>query len=210
MANFILTQDQLAQMIPGNQHVSYWYDALSACLPDYDINSVPRVAAFIAQCAHESANFTAIVENLNYRAESLMKTWPKHFPNMDIANQYAHKQQAIANKVYAGRMGNGDEASGDGYKYCGRGLIQITGKANYQIFADSISTPVETIPDFLTTFEGAVQGSAWFWESHDLNTLADNRDIQHMTKIINGGLLGIDDRMARYNNALQILGDQNV
>ena len=210
MSDFILTQDQLAQMIPGNQHVSYWYDALSRCLPDYDITSQARLAAFIAQCAHESGNFISIVENLNYRAESLMKTWPSHFPNMDIANQYAHNQQAIANKVYANRMGNGDEASGDGYKYCGRGLIQITGKSNYQQFADSISTPLDQIPDFLVTFEGAVQGSAWFWELHDLNTLADAGNIRHITYIINGGYTGYDDRVARYNRALQILGVNNV
>jgi putative chitinase len=210
MADFILTQDQLAKMIPGNQHVSYWYDALSACLPDYDINSVQRMAAFIAQCAHESANFTTVVENLNYKAETLMKTWPSRFPNMDIANQYAHNQQAIANKAYASRMGNGDENSGDGYRYCGRGLIQITGKENYQKFADSISTPVEQITDFIVTFEGAVQSAAWFWESRDLNNLADIGDIDTMTKKINGGTLGIDDRKARYSRALQIFGDQNV
>jgi putative chitinase len=210
MSDFILTQDQLAQLLPGNKHISYWYDALSVCLPDYDINSPPRLAAFIAQCAHESGNFITIIENLNYRAESLMLTWPSHFPTMDIANQYAHNQQAIANRVYANRMGNGDEASGDGYRYCGRGLIQITGKSNYQQFADGISTPLDQIPDFLVTFEGAVQGSAWFWEFHDLNTLADSGDIRHMTHIINGGYNGYDDRLNRYNNALQIMGVNNV
>ena len=205
-----MTQEQLSQIIPNNPHASYWYDALSACLPDYDINSVPRIAAFIAQCAHESANFTTVIENLNYKAESLMRTWPNRFPTIDIANQYAHNQQAIANKVYADRMGNGDESSGDGYKYCGRGLIQLTGKENYKLFADSISTPLEKIPDFLVTFEGATQGSAWFWEYNDLNTLADAGDIRGMTKKINGELLGIDDRISKYNMALQILNSENV
>jgi putative chitinase len=135
-----------------------------------------------------------------------MKVWPRYFPNMEIANQYAHKQEAIANRAYGGRMGNGPEASGDGFKYCGRGLIQLTGKDNYTSFAESIETPVEEIPEFLGTFEGAVQSACWFWENNNLNQFADSGDMLTLTKRINGGTLGLDERVAHYNHAMHILG----
>ena len=206
MTGFILTEDQLADLIPGNPYVSHWYEALEQCLPDYDINTPQRVAAFLAQCAHESGGFRALKENLNYRAVTLRKVFPKYFPNDQIAAQYAGKQEMIANKVYANRMGNGDESSGDGFRYCGRGLIQLTGKNNYQLFAESIETPVEDIPAYLATFEGAVQSACWFWESNNLNQLADTGDILTMTKRINGGTIGLEDRINHYNHALHILG----
>jgi putative chitinase len=206
MSDFILNKNQLAQMIPGNPYMDHWYDALSQALPDYDITTPKRIAAFIAQCAHESGNFKFLKENLNYQAASLMKVWPHYFPTMEIANQYAHNQDRIANRAYANRMGNGDELSGDGSKYRGRGLIQLTGKNNYQSFADSIQTPVEQVPEYLATFEGAVQSACWFWENNNLNQWADNGDILTITKKINGGILGLDDRIARYQRALQILG----
>jgi len=206
MSDFILNKDQLAQMIPGNPYVDHWYDALSQALPDYDIDTPQRISAFIAQCAHESGNFRFLKENLNYKAESLMRVWPHYFPTMEVAKQYAHNQEKIANRAYANRMGNGDEASGDGFRYCGRGLIQLTGKNNYQSFADSIQTPVEQITEYLATFEGAVQSACWFWESNNLNNYADNGDIVTITKKINGGTLGLDDRTARYQRALKILG----
>jgi putative chitinase len=202
-----ITKEQLEQLIPGNPYIDHWYDALSKLLPDYEINTPNRIAAFIAQCAHESANFTALHENLNYRAETLCKVWPRLFPNMDVANQYAHNAEAIANRAYGGRMGNGDETTGDGYRYCGRGLIQLTGKDNYQSFADSLQMSVEDVPAFLQTFEGAIQSACWFWESNNLNQFADSGDITTMTKRINGGTLGLEDRMNHYNKALQILGN---
>jgi len=206
MADFILSQDQLAQIIPGNPYVDHWYTALSQALPDYDINTPQRVAAFLAQCGHESGGFTAIKENLNYKAESLVRVWPKYFPNMDIANQYAHNQEKIANRAYANRMGNGPEESGDGYRFCGRGLIQLTGRSNYQAFADSIETDINDLPEYLATFEGCVQSACWFWEANNLNQYADNFDLVTMTKKINGGTLGLDDRTERYKKALQIMG----
>jgi putative chitinase len=206
MADFILSQDQLAQIIPGNPYVDHWYTALSQALPDYDINTPQRVAAFLAQCGHESGGFTAIKENLNYKAESLVRVWPKYFPNMDVANQYAHNQEKIANRAYANRMGNGPEESGDGYRFCGRGLIQLTGRSNYQAFADSIETDINDLPEYLATFEGCVQSACWFWEANNLNQYADNFDLVTMTKKINGGTLGLDDRTARYKKALQIMG----
>lgn len=205
MADLILTQDQLAQLIPGNPYVDHWHHALSEALPDYDINTPPRIAAFVAQCAHESGNFTAIKENLNYRAETLSKVWPRLFP-ADVAAQYAHNQEAIANRAYANRMGNGDESSGDGFRFCGRGLIQLTGKSNYQAFADSVQMDINDVPEYLATFEGAVQSACWFWENNNLNSWADQGDIEKITRIINGGTLGLEDRTARYQHALQVMG----
>jgi putative chitinase len=117
-----------------------------------------------------------------------------------------NKQEAIASRVYANRMGNGPEESGDGYRYCGRGLIQLTGKQNYQAFADSIETPVEELPEYLSTFEGAVQSACWFWETNNLNQYADSGDILTMTKRINGGTIGLDDRIKHYQHALQVFG----
>jgi len=206
MSDFILSRDQLAQLIPGNPYVDYWYSAMDRCLPDYDINTPQRVAMFVAQCAHESGNFRVLKENLNYRAESLTKVWPRYFPNLDIARQYAHKQEAIANRAYANRMGNGPEESGDGWRYCGRGLIQLTGKDNYTRFAMSIETPVEEIPAYLGTFEGAVQSACWFWETNNLNQWCDQGDVMTVTKRINGGTLGLADRQKHYQHALHVLG----
>ena len=209
MSNFILTRDQLAQLLLGNPYLDHWYHALEQALPDYDINTPQRVAAFIAQCAHESGGFRALKENLNYKAVTLRKIFPKYFPDDATANHYAslpNKQEAIANRVYGGRMGNGPEASGDGFRYCGRGLIQLTGKQNYQNFADSIETPVEDIPEFLATFEGAVQSACWFWEANNLNQWADKGDILTLTKRINGGTIGLEDRIKHYEHALHVLG----
>jgi putative chitinase len=206
MSDFILSKSQLAQLIPGNPYIDYWYHALEQALPDYDINTPQRVAAFVAQCAHESGGFKFLKENLNYKAESLMRVWPRYFPNIDIARQYAGKQEMIANRAYGGRMGNGPEETGDGWKFCGRGLIQLTGRSNYQAFADSIETDIEDIPAFLATFEGAVQSACWFWENNNLNQWADAGDILTLTKRINGGTLGLEDRKKHYNHALHVLG----
>jgi putative chitinase len=203
---FILTKQQLAQLLPGNPYIDNWYHALEQCLPEYDINTPRRVAAFIAQCAHESGNFKFLKENLNYKAASLMKVWPRYFPTMEIAQQYAGKQEMIANRAYGGRMGNGPEATGDGWRFCGRGLIQLTGRNNYQAFADSIETNINDIPAYLQTFEGAVQSACWFWENNNLNQWADSGDILTLTKRINGGTLGLADRQKHYQHALHVLG----
>ena len=204
-----ITREQLAQMIPKNQYVSHWHEALSAILPEYEINTVQRIAAFVAQCAHESGEFNALKENLNYKAASLRKIFPKYFPDDAIANRYAsmpNKQEAIANRIYASRMGNGDEASGDGFRYCGRGLIQLTGKENYSWFAASLEMPVEDVSEYLGTFEGAVQSACWFWESNNLNQWADKGDILTLTKRINGGTIGLEDRIKHYEHACHVLG----
>ncbi len=206
---FEFTKEQLGQMIPGNQYLDHWYDALCEILPDYEINTPQRVAAFVAQCAHESGGFKVLKENLNYKAPSLRKIFPKYFPDDATATRYAsmaNKQEAIANKIYANRMGNGDEASGDGFRYCGRGLIQLTGKENYTWFAASLDIPVEEASEYLQTFEGAVQSACWFWETNNLNQWADKGDILTLTKRINGGTIGLEDRIKHYNHALHVLG----
>lgn len=200
-----LTLDQLKQLLPKNPYVDNWHQALSQLLPDYDIDTPERIAAFIAQCSHESGGFTALKENLNYRAVTLRKIFPKYFPTDDLANAFAGKPEMIANRVYANRMGNGDEASGDGFRYCGRGLIQLTGKSNYQAFADSLEMNVEDVPDYLSTFEGAAQSACWFWENNNLNQWADKGDILTLTKRINGGTIGLEDRIKHYEHAMHIL-----
>jgi putative chitinase len=204
-----ISKEQLQQILPNNPYLDQWCEALNKILPDYDIDTPQRCAAFIAQCAHESGGFTALHENLNYRAVTLRKIFPKYFPTDEIATQYVsqpNKQELIANRIYANRMGNGDEASGDGYRYCGRGLIQLTGKQNYQNFADSIEISVEEVPEFLETFEGAVQSACWFWEANNLNQWADKGDILTLTKRINGGTIGLADREKHYHHALHIFG----
>ena len=206
-----LTLDQLKQLLPKNPYVDHWHRVLAQLLPDYEINTPQRIAAFLAQCAHESGEFTALKENLNYRAPTLRKVFPKYFPTDEIANQYANlpnKQEAIANRVYANRMGNGDEASGDGFRYCGRGLIQLTGKDNYSWFAASLGISPDEASEYLQTFEGAAQSACWFWENNNLNQFADSGDFVTMTKRINGGTIGLDDRIAHYKHALQVFGVQ--
>lgn len=204
-----LTLQQLQQIIPKNKYVSYWHHALEQLLPDYEINTPQRMAAFLAQCAHESGGFTAIKENLNYKWQTLRKIFPKYFPNDEIAQRYAslpNKQEAIANLVYANRMGNGPENSGDGYRYCGRGLIQLTGKDNYSWFAASLEITPEEASQYMETFEGAAQSACWFWETNKLNQWADTGDIITLTKRINGGTIGLEDRKHHYEHALHIFG----
>jgi putative chitinase len=201
-----ITQEQLGACIGNNPYLDHWTDALNKILPDYGIDTPQRVAAFVAQAAHESGNFTALHENLNYRAVTLRKVFPKYFPTDEMAAQYAQQPERIANRVYANRMGNGPEESGDGFRYCGRGLIQLTGQQNYQNFADSIETPLDQIPDFLQTFEGAVQSACWFWENNNLNQYADTDDILTMTKRINGGTIGLEDRKQHYEHAKHVFG----
>ena len=200
-----ITEEDLKELIPKNKYVSQWARVLNLLLPDYEINNPKRIAAFLAQCIHESGGFVFLRENLNYRAESLMKVWPRHFPNLEIAKIYQRNPEKIANKAYANRIGNGDEKSGDGWRFSGRGLIQLTGKTNYQNFADSIETSLEEIPEYLETFEGAVQSACWFWETNNLNPLADKGDIVALTKRINGGTIGLEDRIKHYNHALEVL-----
>ena len=201
----ILSLQQLKQMVK-NPHIDHWHEALDQLLDDYDIDTPLRVAHFVAQCAHESGNFVFIKENLNYKAASLQKIFSKYFPTAELAAQYDNQPERIANRIYANRMGNGPETSGDGYKYCGRGLIQLTGKDNYTFFAGSLNIPVEEASDYLATFEGAAQSACWFWEQNNLNRFADANDVKGLTKAINGGYIGLEDRISHTEHALHVLG----
>lgn len=203
---FEFKKEHLSEIIGKNPYLDYWYDAICEILPVYEINTPERVAAWLAQCAHESGNFRFLKENLNYRAESLLKTFSKYFKTLEEAKQYERQPEKIANRVYANRMGNGDESTGDGFRYLGRGLIQLTGKNNYTFFAASIDTPLEQIPEYLQTFEGAVQSACWFWEQNNLNQWADKKDILTLTKRINGGTIGLEDRKKHYEHALHMFG----
>ena len=205
MSNSILELNQLKQMVK-NPHIDHWHEAIDQLLPEYDITTPARVAAFIAQCAHESGNFVFIKENLNYKAASLRKIFGKYFPDDATAAAYANRPEKIANRVYANRMGNGDEASGDGYRFCGRGLIQLTGRDNYTFFAGSLGIPVEEASEYLATFEGAAQSACWFWETNNLNRFADSGDIKGLTRAINGGYIGLEDRISHYEHALHVMG----
>lgn len=207
--NFEFSVDSLKEIIGNNAYAEQWHEAITNVCPEYEIDTPSRLAAFLAQCAHESGNFKFLKENLNYRATSLRKVFPKYFSDDAIAEHYASqpdKQAAIANRIYANRMGNGDEASGDGYRYCGRGLIQLTGKNNYTLFAASIGIEVEEASEYLGTFEGAVQSACWFWDQNNLNNEADAGDIKRMTRKINGGYIGLEDRIKHYEHALHIFG----
>ena len=201
----ILTLSQLKQMVK-NPYIDQWYDALDQLLDEYEINTPLRVAHFVAQCAHESGNFVFIKENLNYRAASLQKTFAKYFPTAELAAQYEKRPEKIANRVYANRMGNGDEASGDGWLYCGRGLIKLTGKDNYTFFAGSLGITTQEASEYLQTFEGAAQSACWYWEQNNLNKFADANDVKGLTRAINGGYIGLEDRQSHTEHALHVLG----
>lgn len=189
---------------PGNKEPEAWAQALEVILPKYGITGRLRVAAFLAQTGHESEGFTAVRENLNYSAAALTATWPKRFP-ADVAAQYARQPERIANRAYADRLGNGPEESGDGWRYRGRGPIQATGKAHYQDFAKRTGRTLEDAAAYLETKEGGLEFACMFWQDNGLNALADAGDIVTMTKRINGGTNGLEDRKARYARLLGVL-----
>ena len=200
-----ITADQLRQLFPNNKYL----DDLAECLNDsfdkYEINTVNRAAGFLAQCGHESNGFTVLKENLNYKAEALNKIFHKYFPTVESAQAYADNPEKIANKIYANRMGNGDEASGDGYKFRGRGAIQLTGRDNYTRFGATLGLDPDSCVADMETLDGGVESAMWFWKNNGLNAICDADDIVHMTKKVNGGTIGLAERTALYNKAKGIL-----
>lgn len=173
----------------------------------YDIfENKNRTAAFIAQLAHESGCFTTIIENLNYSAKGLMTTFKKYFPNETIARQYERQPEKIANYVYANRMKNGPEISGDGFKFRGRGLIQLTGRDNYTQFSEGLDISLDETITYLETPAGATSVSGWYWDKNNLNAYCDSGDFIQLTKKINGGINGLTDRLQKYEIALQHIG----
>jgi putative chitinase len=182
-----------------------WVEPLEEVFHRYEINTPERQAAFIGQCAHESMNFTKLEENMNYSAEGLMKTWPSRFPTLEAAKPYHRNPEKIANKVYAGRMGNGPEETGEGWLYHGRGLIQLTGKDNYTLAGDALNMDFIHSPDYVLVPKYAALTAGWFWNKRQLNKEADAKDFTGMTKKINGGTIGLDDRIAHIKHAQEVL-----
>jgi putative chitinase len=170
-----------------------------------EINTPVRQAMFLSQLAHESGNFRFVVENLNYSADALRRVFGKYFPTEALANEYARQPERIANRVYASRMGNGDEASGDGWKYRGRGLIQLTGKNNYASFSMQSDNNALVEPELVAQPELAVDSAGWFWTTNRLNQLSDTGDVKAVTRRINGGFNGLADREAKYNKLIVML-----
>lgn len=198
----MVNSEQLAKLHIGPQ----WVDALNATFNRFNILTPIQQASFIGQCGHECGQFKVLEENLNYRAETLMKLWKSRFPTIEIANEYARNPKKIANKVYSSRMGNRDEASGDGYRFRGRGCIQLTGHANYFHAGQACGQDFVMEPDLVATPMYAAMTAGWFWDTHKLNDYADRRDYVGMTKKINGGTIGLNDRIAHIEKALQVLG----
>ena len=204
----MVTVAQLQQIFPKAKaaNLAAFCDEINEAAVEFEIDSPRRLAAFLAQCAHESGLFAHVRENLNYSAQGLRGIWPKRFPTLAAAQPYHRNPQKIANKVYADRMGNGSEATGDGWSYRGRGLIQLTGKSNYIACSAGLEYDVVADPDYLETTEGAARSAAWYWYSRNLNKWADLGDIKTMTKLINGGYIGLEEREHFYHSALSVLG----
>lgn len=198
----MLNSDQLTRLHIGTQ----WVEPLNETFERFGISTPKQQAAFIGQCSHECGNFTKLEEGLSYAADRLMKIWPRRFPNMEIAQRYARNPKALANNVYANRMGNRDEASGDGYRFRGRGCIQTTGHSAYFHAGQALGADFVMQPDLVAMPKYAALTAGFFWDTHKLNAFADSQDYLTMTKRINGGTIGLDDRKAHIAQALAVLG----
>ena len=181
---------------------------LPTVIGKFELNTPLRLAHFLAQCGHESGGFKIAAENLNYSAKGLNGIFKKYFPTLDAALAYERKPEKIANKVYASRMGNGNEASGDGFKFRGRGFIQLTGRDNYTAFGKSIGVDIANNPDLVGT-EYKLLSAAWFWSKNGLNKLADggasDSVVTSITKRVNGGTIGLADRIKHFNEYYKLL-----
>lgn len=200
-----LTQEKLAKLLTRNRNVKPLFDVFTKLFPKYEINTTNRIAGFLAQCGHESADFTVLTENLNYGAKGLRSVFPKYFPTDALASSYERQPQKIANRVYANRMGNGPEESGDGYNYRGRGAIQLSGKNNYSEFAKYLGKTLDETVSYCETLDGAIESACWFWKKNNINSFCDSDDILGMTKKINGGTIGLDERKSHYIKAKDTL-----
>jgi putative chitinase len=206
----LITEGQLAAMIPTNKEIKAWCEELNKALPKYDITTDQRIAGFISQCAHESMDFNAMSENLNYREETLNKVFPRYFgPGKRNAAEYARNPEKIANYVYMDEFRTsklGNVHPGDGWRFRGRGLKQLTGRDNYTRFAKDYDLTAEEAAVWVETKEGALASALWFWNTNKLNAIADTGSVPALTKKINGGDIGLADRQARYTRAMAALG----
>lgn len=199
----ILTTALLKKLLPAAREA--WLEALSDEPPKWDIDTTHEFASFLAQVAHESSELRIMEENLNYSAERLMAVWPKRFPEFAIAAPYEYAREKLANYVYANRMGNGDVTSGDGWRYHGRGPIQLTGRDNYKACGEGIGEDLLNHPELLLTPFVGIRSACWFWKSRDLDSLDDDDDVRAETRKINGGETGLARRQALFNRYFEIL-----
>lgn len=188
-----------------SERVLLFFTHLVEAMEKYEINTLLRVSHFLAQLCHESANFTILKENLNYSANGLQKTFSKYFPTQDLALKYERNPKAIASRVYGSRMGNGDESTGEGYTYRGRGFIMITGKDMYKQVGLALGIDLISNPDLLLDYKYSALAAAYFWDSRKLNSFADSDNIKEITRKINGGYNGLEDRIKHYNHIKNIL-----
>lgn len=206
---FNLTLEHVSAILKGNKEVEAWHKAMVNIFPKYKIDTPERIAGFLAQCAHESQNFKILEENLNYSADGLNKIFPKYFIKAGRnAAEFARQPEKIANVVYSGRMGN--TQPGDGWRFKGRGPIQLTGRDNYTNFGKTINKSAEQVVEYIQTKQGAIESACWYWNSRNLNKVADAGDIVTMTKLINGGTIGLEDRKKHYLHALEVLTGKAV
>lgn len=184
-----------------------WYEAMCEILPLWEVNTIERVAGFVAQCGHESAGFRVLSENLNYSAKALNTIFPKYFRRAGRdANDYHRQPEKIANVIYASRMDNGDSSSGDGWRFRGGGILQLTGRYNYTEFGKAVDKTPEEAVEYVRTKKGALDSACWFWDTNNINKYCDSQDIVGMTKRINGGTIGLEDRKKHYLHALDVFG----
>jgi len=200
-----ITLDLLQAAVPAatRENLEKFHDGIVEVAARFDISNPSRLAMFLAQCAHESANFSSVEENLNYSVRGLLSTWPSRFAG--IADEYARKPEKIANRAYCLRMGNGDEQSGDGWRYRGRGIIQLTGRDNYAAASRDLCVNLVDYPEQATDGWAAALTAGWFWNRHSLNALSDAHDVTAVTRAINGGTLGLQERTEAFNRIFQVL-----
>lgn len=202
-----ITSDTLRKIYPLSKNIERYAEALDKAMQECGIDTAARARAFLAQVGHESVQLNSIEENLNYSAQALRKVFPKYFRTLQEASSYAHHPERIANRVYANRMGNGSEESGDGWKFRGRGLIQITGRDNYVSMSALMGKDLTIWPDALLMPLDACRSAALWWQTNGLNALADKlatderNTFEAITRRVNGGLNGLEDRWAIYQRA---------
>jgi putative chitinase len=199
------SEEKLISLLPNAKNHKKWFNELKTLLPQFEINTTKRLAAFISQTSYESIGYTVFKENLNYNANTLLTIWNNKF-TPESAQAYSRKQEAIANRVYANRMGNGNEESGDGWKYRGRGLIQITGKDAYNKFASYIGMDLDDTIDYLETTHGVIHVSCWLWKNMNLNDFVDANDMVSLIQRLTHGLIDVDKRIEEYNKMINIIG----
>ena len=204
---FEFTEEMVIEMLRGNEEAEDWYDAMCEVLPLWEMDTPERVAMFIAQCGHESNNFKVLTENLNYSAKALDALFGKYFKRAGRDAQEYHRQpRKIANVIYANRMDNGDTDSGDGWRFRGGGILQLTGRYNYTQFGEEMEMTPEEAVEYVRTKQGALDSACWFWDTNNINKYADACDVKGATKRINGGYIGLEDREKHYEHAMHVLG----